>query len=263
MDKPIISRPFVTLTSDWKQHDFYIGMLKGRIVSKCPDLKIIDLSHDIPNYNIHHAAFVLRHSYSYFPPGTIHLVMVNSESNMISRLLCIEQNEHLFVVPDNGIIGLLFSTPPEKAYGVEFNPRGSFASLDCFVSVVSKLFNRDPLDAIGEVVTDFNVKIALRATIDESIINGSIIYIDSYQNAITNISKNLFERIGQGRNYNIFVQSNHNKINKLSTSYNQVEPGELLGIFNSANLLEIAIRNGFAAELLNLSVGGSVRINFQ
>jgi hypothetical protein len=187
---------------------------------------------------------------------------VNSESNLISRLLVVEYNSHIFVLPDNGIIGLLFSSTPERAYEVKFNSQGSFASLDSFSDIVKKLSSGNPIETIGEAVTDFNIKISLRATIDESIINGSIIYIDSFNNAITNISKNLFERVGKGRDYNIFIQSNYNKINKLCATYNEVEPGELLGLFNSANLLEIAIRNGYAAELLSLNVGGSIRVNF-
>ena len=252
----------ITVTSDWKQHDFYSGMLKGRLVSACPNINIIDLSHDIPSFNIHHAAFVVRHSYQFFPEGTIHLVMVNSELGLNSRILLTEQNNHFFVVPDNGILGLMFSSPPEKVYQVEYETQGSFGSLDCIVPTVQKLYEEKPLSEIGPVAENPDLKIALRAPIDESIINGSIIYIDSYNNVITNISEKLFERVGNGRRFEIFVQSNYNKITSISKTYTEVDLGELLGIFNSANLLEIAIRNGYAAELLNLSIGGSVRVKF-
>jgi hypothetical protein len=94
------------------------------------------------------------------------------------------------------------------------------------------------------------------------VIIGSIIYIDSYNNAITNISKKLFDRVGNGRKFEIYVQSNYNKVNFISKGYNEVDLGELLALFNSANLLEFAIRNGYAAELLSLNVGGSVRVKF-
>ncbi len=262
MPQPEANIPFITLTTDWSQHDYYCGMLKGKLLSACPNLRIVDLSHDIPSFNIHHASFVLKHSFVNFPKGTTHLVLVNSDSGSSSRLLLFSYEGHTFIIPDNGILGLLFSSAPEEVYQVSFDPTGSFASLSCYVDVVEKLYNVTALSEIGQKIEDYDQKIALRATIDDSIITGSIIYIDSYQNAITNISKSLFERIGQNRNFNIFVQSNHNKISKLSTGYNQVEPGELLGLFNSANLLEVAIRNGYAAELLSLRVGGSVRINF-
>lgn len=252
----------ITITSDWKQHDFYSGMLKGRLISACPNINIIDLSHDIPSFNIHHAAFVVRHSFSYFPSGTIHLVMVNSESNLNSKILVTEQNGHFFVVPDNGVLGLMFSSPPEKVYEIEYESKGSFGSLDCIVPAIQKLYEGKLVSEVGAIAENPDLKIALRAPIDESIINGSIIYFDSYNNAITNISEKLFERVGNGRRFEIYVQSNYNKISFISKTYTEVDLGELLGIFNSANLLEIAIRNGYAAELLNLSIGGSVRVKF-
>jgi S-adenosylmethionine hydrolase len=81
-------------------------------------------------------------------------------------------------------------------------------------------------------------------------------------NAITNVSKELFDKVGQGRKFEIFVQSQHNKVEKIAKSYNDVDPGDLLALFNSAGLLEIAINNGYAAQLLNLNNGSSVRIKF-
>jgi S-adenosyl-L-methionine hydrolase (adenosine-forming) len=254
--------PLITLTTDWGQHDYYIGMLKGKILSQISNLSIVDLTHDIPSFNIHNAAFIVKNSFEHFPKGSIHLVLVNSEACIIPRLLVIRYLEHFFVVPDNGIIGFLFNQIPEEVYGIDFQPEGGFASLNAYVKAIELLYKNQITNNGTLKVSDFDKKIALRATIDDSIITGSIIYIDSFKNAITNISKSLFERVGKGRNYNIYVQSNHNKISKLSTSYNQVESGELLGIFNSANLLEIAIRNGYAAELLSLRIGGTVRINF-
>ena len=97
-------------------------------------------------------------------------------------------------------------------------------------------------------------------TIDESTINGSVIYIDSFRNAITNISRELFDQIGKGRPFEIFVQSNHYKINRINKKYSDSSTGEMLALFNSLGLLEIAINSGNAADLLNLSVNSVVRI---
>lgn len=255
--------PLITLTTDWGRHDYYTGVLKGSILSAIPHASIVDLSHDIPSFSTHSAAFVVRQSFAYFPVGSIHLVLVNSDASLKPRLLLTKWQNHFFIVPDNGILGLLFNALPEEVYEIPFSSEGAFASLTAYIRAVELITKVDIPLPTESLVLDFDKKITLRATIDESIITGSIIYIDSYQNAIANISKNLFERVGQGRNYNIYVQSNHNKITKLSTGYSQVEPGELLGIFNSAHLLEIAIRNGYAAELLSLKIGGIVRVNFQ
>jgi S-adenosyl-L-methionine hydrolase (adenosine-forming) len=257
-----VNTPLVTLTTDWGKQDYYNGMLKGRLMTACSGLRVVDLSHDVPSFNINNAAFIVRHSFRFFPENSIHLVLVNSESGDNDRLLVCNYMSHYFVVPDNGILGLMFSVPPDVVYQLPITSTGSFASLEAFVRATQEICNGSSLPDFCSIVDDFEPMIALRATIDDSVINGSIIYIDSYQNAITNISQTLFERIGLGRSYTIYVQSNHYKISKLSKSYKEVDPGDLLGIFNSANLLEIAIRNGYAAELLSLKVGGGVRVNF-
>ncbi|MDD2197832.1 MAG: SAM-dependent chlorinase/fluorinase [Bacteroidales bacterium] len=262
MDEIKSTKQFITLTTDWGQHDYYCGVLKGSVYSACPNVQIVDLSHDIPSYNINNAAFIVKHSYNSFPEGTIHLILVNSDSIQFSKILAFKHNEHIFIVPDNGIIGLLFSKPPESIYAIENEILGSFTSVNLFAQALKDLYDGKELESIGKKVDEYEKRIALRPTIDESVISGSIIYIDSYKNAITNISRSLFNRIGQNRAYNIFVQSNHNKVNLLSNNYNEVDSGELLALFNSANLLEIAIRNGFASELLNLQIGGTVRVNF-
>lgn len=255
--------PLITLTTDWGQYDYYLGMLKGSILSEIPDAQIVDLSHSIPNFNTHNAAFVVKNSFKSFPIGTIHLVLINTEDNNAARLIICHHEGHYFVTPDNGILGLLFANLPDDIYAVPFDKKdGTFNSLSAFIKAIEQIVTPNEEAMVNARITDYDKKVSLKATIEESVITGSIVYIDSYQNAITNISKSLFDRVGQNRKYNIFVQSKHNKITTLSTNYNQVAPGELLAIFNSVNLLEIAIRNGNASELLSLSVGGNIRVNF-
>ncbi|MFW6364787.1 MAG: SAM hydroxide adenosyltransferase, partial [Bacteroidota bacterium] len=99
--------------------------------------------------------------------------------------------------------------------------------------------------------------------IDESVIIGRIVYIDSFSNAITNITKDLFYRVANNRKFQIFVQSNTHKINSISKTYNDKPEGELIALFNSLNLLEIAMNGGNAAELLALSTDSTVRVRFK
>ncbi len=252
----------LTLITDWNQQDYYLGMLKGRIVSACPFVNIVDITHQIASFNNSHAAFVLRNSYLHFPVGSIHLVMVNSESGFNNRLLYFKKNEHHFLVPDNGLIGLLFKDFAETVYAVDYTEVGSFASLSAVEKALTGICTNRPPKEWGVNTAEYETHTQIRATIDESVISGSIIYIDSYQNAITNISKELFDRVGRDRRFDILVQSNHNKVNSISNTYSDVEPGDLLALFNSAGLLEIAICTGYAAQLLNLNVGSSVRIKF-
>jgi len=131
-----------------------------------------------------------------------------------------------------------------------------------FAPAAAFLASGDKIDDLGSPLNDINRQTPLRATYDEAVIVGSVIYIDSYQNVITNISKELFDKVGRNRRFEILVQSNHYRINKINLTYNETSNGELLAIFNSAQLLEIAINKGNIAELLNLSINSNVRIKF-
>lgn len=261
MDNEVLANKILTLTTDWNQHDYYNGVLRGKLVTTCPDLKIVEITNQVPIFNLNHAAFVLRYSYKHFPKGTIHLMMVNSESQS-HRMLAFNHNDHHFVVPDNGIIGLMFKEPPQNVFAFPFEAEGSFASLGSSIAAIDAFYKGKDLSGVASLVNNFDQKIPLRATNENNAITGSVIYIDSYFNAITNVSKDLFDKVGQGRKFEIHVQSQHNKVNTISVNYNDVDAGELVALFNSAGLLEIAINSGYASQLLNLNNGSSIRIKF-
>lgn len=256
--------PIITLTTDWKASDYYVGSIKGKILSLCPESTIIDITHQIPSFNINQAAFIIRNCYYNFLPGCVHIIAVNSEGGTDRPYLAIKYDNHYFITTDNGIIGLICNNPPENIIRIAADDaENSYTGLMVFAESACKLAAGEKLESLGSPVTEFKKKIPIRATIEESVITGSIIYIDSFRNAISNISKDLFERIGKGRSFDIYVQSNHYIINKINTFYHQTTPGEILALFNSIGLLEIAINNGNAADLLNLSVNSSIRIKFQ
>jgi hypothetical protein len=254
----------ITLTTDWKNNDFYVGALKGRLYSLCPKATVVDISHQIQSFNILQASFVLKNAYKQFPEGTIHIVGVNSDIKN-NRLIVVSSNNHYFIGADNGVFSLIFNEKPDEIILIDNDKVGeesTFNALTSFSIITSHIVQQKPLERLGSRVESYKEHVPIRPAIDSSIINGSIIYIDSYSNAITNISKDLFARIGKQRPFDIFVQSNHYKINTLSHSYADVPVGELLAVFNSVDLLEVAIHNGNAAELLNLGVNSNVRVKF-
>lgn len=252
----------VTLTTDWGKMDYYVGALKGQLLSMCPNVTIVDISHRITAYNIQQAAFVIRNSYRHFPDGTIHIVGVNSEPSVKHPFIGVEADGQYFLGVDNGILGLALRSSPTKVVKLHYDAIPGFSALYTFSLTAAHLAEGKPLEALGPLYPEFSQMVPFRAAVEESIINGAVIYIDSFQNAITNISVDLFERVGQNRSFDIYVQSNHNKLSKIANSYNNAEPGDLLAIFNSIGLLEIAIFNGFAAELLALDINSTVRVKF-
>ncbi len=254
----------ITLTTDWRKNDYYVGSVKGKILSRDITTVIVDITHQITSFNVMQAAFVLRNCYKEFPKGTIHIVGVNSTLTQKRALLIVEKDDQYFLCSDSGFPGLAFPNQGFNVFKVDSDPEKSFASssLDLFVDVAYKLIRGEAADSIGKPSDNYIKQLPLRPTIDTDLINGSVVYIDSYANAITNITREIFERIGKGKDFEIFVQSNHYIIEQISNTYSDVSAGELIALFNSANLLEIAISNGPAADLLNLSVNAVIRIRF-
>ena len=252
----------ITLTTDWSSDDFYVSAVKGKILSKLPDVSIVDINHHIQRFNIAQAAFVLRHSYLNFPKATVHLIGVNSESTEKNPHIVILYNGHYFIGADNGIFGLLIDSKPDEIVKLVSNDNCTFPELSVFTDAAVHLIKGGKMSELGINTDYFYKKTSMLATIDSNAITGSIIYIDSYMNAITNISRELFERVGNGRSFEILVQTNHYKINKINKMYYESSVGELLAIFNSLDLIEIAMNKGNVAELLGLNLNSVVRIKF-
>ncbi len=259
---PMDNLRIVTLTTDWNQNDYYVGILCGRLLSIEPTLRIVELSHRVPPFDYIQAAFIMRGCFENFPPGTIHICMVNSDSTTSKQLLLFELKGHFMIVPDNGIVGLITEVAPDKVYSIPFEEHSSFGSLSAVASAMNMLLFNSNLADIALIAGTYKQNINIRAASDESSITGSVIYVDSYQNAITNITREQFEQVRKGRKFSIYVQSFSYKIEEIVENYADVEDGDMLALFNSLNLLEIAIRNGFLTELLALSVGSSIMVKF-
>lgn len=255
---------FITLISDWNSADYYTGAIKGRILSQAPQAVVIDVNHQVASFNISQAAFVLKHSYINFPKGSIHLVAVNSEAAKNRPIVAVKYDDHYFIAADNGLFHLFMEGIPEAIVEISTHQtKGSFPELDIFTDAAAKLANGGPIEALGTKKEKLFKRLPLLAAVEESVIIGQVVYIDSYQNVITNVTKDLFEKVRKNRSFTIFVQSKSNKITVINQSYNQTSEGELLALFNSTGHLEIAIRNGKVAELLNLNSSSSIRIVFE
>ncbi|MBN1157827.1 MAG: SAM-dependent chlorinase/fluorinase [Bacteroidales bacterium] len=252
----------VTLISDWNKDDYYVAAVKGRILSQCPGTTIVDISHKIPAFNITQAAYLLRSSYLHFPENTVHIIAVRSECDAGHPHVAVHYNNHFFIGTDNGVFGLILDGKPQESVRLENQNTGSFPELNAFAVAACDIILNKRLTEIGSKHPDLFRQVPMLPAIDEGTINGSIIYIDSYRNAITNISRELFGQIGKGRPFEIFIQSNYFRISKLNEKYHETSSGEILALFNSTGFLEIAMYEGNAAGLLNLDVSSSVRVKF-
>lgn len=256
----------ITLTTDWNNDDFYIGAIKGLLYSKCSDAKVIDITHKIESHKYTQAAFVLRNAFHHFPAGTIHIVGINSEPTNEFPAICIKIKEQYFIGAASGIFSLMFSEEPEMIVEIEEKNdiiNSSFPELSIFANAAAKIANGIDITTLGKALKEGYRHVQFMPAYDEFDITGNIVYIDSYHNVFTNISKPLFEQVAQNRKYTISIKSDNYKVTQLSTNYNQVDVGEILALFNSLDLLEIAMRNGHLAKLLDIRINSPVTIKFR
>lgn len=251
--------PVITLTTEWRPDDIYNGIIKGKLSNLCPGAVIIDNATGILPFNISHASFIIRNTFENYPAGSIHIICVQSESPDGEKYLIVRARDHYFIGTDNGIFSLILNSEPDEVISIDHG--NSTDELDIFARAASDIYSGKKLSQIGTRVGKSSERIPLRATIDRDTIIGSVIFIDSYGNAISNITREIFNRIFTGRKFRISIQSNKNFTGHISDRYGDVPVGELLARFNTLDLLEIAINGANVAELLSLEAGSTIRID--
>jgi S-adenosylmethionine hydrolase len=250
--------PVITLTTEWKPDDIYNGIIKGKLSSMCPGTIIIDNAGSIPAFNISNASFIIRNTYNNYPKGSLHIICVHSEAHKDQDYLIVKAKDHFFIGTDNGIFNLILNSEPDEV--IRIDHEGISDELEIFAKAASDLLSgKNPSD-LGKSVKTISEKVPLRATIDKDVIIGSIIFIDSYGNAISNITREVFYRVFENKDYRILIQSNKNYTDQISVKYSDVPVGEMLARFNQLDLLEISINGADVSELLNIRVGSALRI---
>ncbi|NVO03167.1 MAG: SAM-dependent chlorinase/fluorinase [Bacteroidetes bacterium] len=255
----------ITLISDWGLKDHYLGAVKGTILSQIPETTIVDITHLIPSFDIQQASFILKNCYFNFPKGTVHIIGVNTEASIKSPHTAIEYDGHYFIGADNGVFALIFDNEPEKIIElnlIQDSDYFTFSTRDVFVKAAVHLANGNKIEELGLERKALNDRMHIKAVVEKSMIRGSVIYVDAYENVITNIRESLFKEIGKSRRFNIYFRTPGYEINQLSLSYNDVVLGEKLALFGSTGFLEIAINQGKASSLLGLKMNDVVRIEF-
>lgn len=253
--------PIVTLTSDFGRGDYYLPLIKGAILSQDDQLRLVDITHEIESYDIVQAAFIFRNAWHSFPEGTIHLISVNDYYQETCRFLAVQYQQHYFIGPDNGIFTLIFRGEEIKAYALPVVDNAHFGLQQIYATAIGHIVKGAAFEKIGMLVEDPVQRITFQPVVQPTAIRGSVIHVDRYNNAILNIDRDLFDRIGAGRSFQLFFKR-HDPITKLSEHYHDVPIGEVLCLFNSAGQLEIAINMGKAAELLGLKVEDTVQLEF-
>ncbi len=250
----------VTITTDYGKTDFYLAALKGALLSACGNVPVVELNVNVRHFDIKQAAYSLQHAYHYFPKGTIHLALINPDSALKQLLIC-KFDEHYFVSFNNGLLPLFLKESRAEIFVV----KSELASLEnmsvyqAFSAVAKALNEQEPIHAIAELASDFKRMTLPNPTAGAAGIKGNVISIDGFGNAITNISKECFEKHFSGKNFEILI--NHISIKELRRDYGlDNDEGDTFAFFNDSGLLEVGVCKGNAHHLLGFAVNNTVMI---
>ncbi len=245
----------IALLTDFGLKDHYAGVVKARILKEAQnlsDIHFIDITHEIPPQDIKKACILLYFSYKYFPENTIFLVVVDPGVGTQRKAIIIETEKYLFVGPDNGVFSLIYQENPNfKAWEIDIRKvlkppfSTTFHGRDLFAPAIAYILKGTPISEIASLLDKKNL-IKLDFSLPEKTSDGyrlSIWYVDNFGNLITNFHQDMVEKP-----FEVIVNG---KSVRFVKSYGYAEKGEIIALFGSEGLLEIAVREGSAVKLLN------------
>jgi S-adenosyl-L-methionine hydrolase (adenosine-forming) len=251
----------VTLTTDFGEDGPYVAAMKGVLLGINPAARLVDLSHQIPPQDLLHAAFFLRHALPYFPPGTIHVVVVDPGVGTERAALYVEVAGQRILVPDNGCWTLLEAAGrpdqvirlTEPAYWRQ-PVSATFHGRDIFAPVAGHLsLGLDPV-RLGEPMAEWVRLTVPQPQVSGGRLMGEVVFIDHFGNLITNLPA---ERLPPG---SLRVRVGPHDVTRRVRTYGEAEAGSVVALVSSSGLLEIAVSQGNAARQLGAAVGTPVAV---
>jgi len=238
--------------------------MKGVILGICPRARIIDISHDIPAHDLLAGALVLARSAPYFPDNTVHAVVVDPGVGTNRSILAGKYGTQTLIFPDNGIISLLERILPLKDIRICRNlpsepefVSNTFHGRDIIAPLAGHILNGLNISTLGPRPATYKLFDLPTPMVDGTRITGQVIYIDRFGNLTTNISGELARQVG-GRMSNVTTTCNDRNAGPMVKAYAFVDPGLPLVVFNSTDMIELAINQGRAAEFFGAEVGSPV-----
>ena len=260
----------ISLLTDFGLKGYYVGAVKGVLTKICPDVKVIDITHNISKWDIREAAYVLSCCYRYFPSGTIHLVIVDPGVGTKRRGIVIKTKRYFFVGPDNGVlvpaaledgIESIHSIENKELFLEDVSP--TFHGRDIFAPVAARLARGINLESIGPRIMNIIFPSFYEPKIDmkNREVICEVIFIDEFGNVATNVKIDTLKRLNikYGTKLKIKIQDKTLEV-KLLPSFGYIDEGKPLALVNSCGRLELAINRGNAAEFLGIKPSDKIII---
>ncbi len=292
MRNPYLQPPLITLTTDFGLMDTYVGVMKGILYSLAPNARLVDLTHDIAPQNVLEASARLEAAIDYFPPGTVHLVVVDPGVGSNRAACVVETDQALFIAPDNGVLTMPLRrskviravrlTEKAQTYCLP-NVSATFHGRDVFAPIAAHLANGLEPEALGEAIApDTLVRLPLSLPESGQDANGSaclrlrVLYADRFGNLITNLERGFWRERRKSfsankgivtaevemaaADANARIQAGSRSWQGIARTFADAAPGELLAYWGSSGRLEIAVRDGNAAAVLALSLDATLTL---
>jgi hypothetical protein len=255
--------PLITLTTDFGTRDPYLGALRGALLSACPGAQLVDIGHDLPPYDRLAGAYLLGAAAPWFPPGTVHLAVVDPGVGGPRRALAISAGGSYFVGPDNGLFTAIYDRlevvelraidAPRLGLG-EVHP--TFHGRDLFAPAAGRLARGMPLAELGPALSD-PVRLPVPAPRREGArLSAGVLHVDRFGNVATNLTRDALARSGTG--VDALGWAGGPRPLPVHRTFSDAPPGELFLLWGSSGYLELALDQGSAAAHLGLTAGESI-----
>ncbi len=261
-----MTRPIITLTTDYGTSDHFVGAMKGVILNINPDAEIVDITHRVMPYDILDGALAIGQAYRYFPRRSIHVVVVDPGVGTQRRPILVSGDQHYFVAPDNGVLSMVFER--ESSLAVRhitathyfLHPvSNTFHGRDVFASAAAWLSKNSLLDSFGEEIHDF-VRFSLpKAKVEGTIVKGVVLRVDTFGNLITNLtSEDVHSIVQPGAAFKLRI--GNSEVSKFVQTFAQGAAGEPCALLGSSGYLEITVNHGNAARTLSAQRGAEISV---
>ncbi|HET8864683.1 MAG TPA: SAM-dependent chlorinase/fluorinase [Gracilimonas sp.] len=257
----------ITITTDFGLQDHYVSAMKAVMLGIATNARFVDISHEIPPQDIMAGAWVVRNTAFLYPPNTVHLVVVDPGVGTSRHPVALKVKDQYFVGPDNGIFSLFFNQYDYEAYKLNNKTywregvSKTFHGRDIFAPVAAHLSNGVELEDLGEPIEELVTYHWAVPIADKDGLQGWVVHIDRFGNLITNISEELIDDHLEKKNVKIYV--GNTMLNKIVTTFGDVEEGEPAAFIGSSGMLEIGINKGNAGRMLSVDKGAQISIVLQ
>ena len=250
----------VTLTTDFGTREYFVGAMKGAVLAVNPDVRLVDITHQVAAHDILEGAFTIRAASFTFPKGSVHLVVVDPGVGSSRRAIAVSAGGHFFVGPDNGVFTWIYQVEPQhEVYGIELDRyfrrpvSPTFHGRDIFAPVAGWISLGTGVSGLGPRIVDpVRLSIPSPAPAGERGLKGAVLHVDRFGNLITNLSP---ESLG-GRPVRFEVAGT--TIESIVECYSQATLDQPFALLGSAGLYEISVREASAALILPAKRGTEV-----